>query len=83
MHTATDTETPYQEGISDMRYELRLTAYDALDQVWVSCTVDGTPDTPGLPIERVLVRSTRAQGTGTAVATEWTREALVAMLRAL
>jgi len=66
-----------------MRYELRLTAYDALDQVWITCCVDGRLDLPGSPIERVLVRSTQLQGTGTVEATEWTRKALEEMLRAL
>jgi hypothetical protein len=66
-----------------MRYELRLTAYDMLDQICVSAVVDGTPDAPGMPIERVLVRSAQAQGTGRSEATVWTREALETMLRAL
>lgn len=66
-----------------MRYELRLTAYDMLDQVCISAVVSQTPDNPSGAIERVLVRSTQAQGTGTAEATEWTREALRVMLEAL
>lgn len=66
-----------------MRYELRLTAYDMLDQVQVFASVEGTPDAPGQPIERVLVRSVQLQGTGTGEATEWTRKALLALLEAL
>lgn len=66
-----------------MRYELRLTAYDALDQVVVTAYVVGTLDLPGAPTEKVLVRSAQAQGKGTSEATEWTREALEVMLEAL
>ena len=66
-----------------MRYELRLTAYDMLDQVCVSAVCYGTPDFPDQPIERVLVRSTQVQGTGRESATEWTRTALTVMLEAL
>jgi len=66
-----------------MRYELRLTAYDALDQVMITAQVRGTLDLPGSPTEQVLVRSVQAQGRGTVSATEWTREALEVLLRAL
>lgn len=71
------------DGIPDMRYELRLTAYDMLDQVQITAIVDGCLEGPGAPIQRVLVRSVQAQGKGTESATEWTREALAAMLQAL
>lgn len=66
-----------------MRYELRLTAFDVMDEVWITVTVDGTGDDPQRTIERVLVRSVRAQGTGKGEAIAWTREALAEMLRAL
>lgn len=66
-----------------MRYELRLTAYDALDQVVITAQVRGTLDLPGSPTEQVMVRSVQAQGRGTESATEWTREALETLLRAL
>lgn len=66
-----------------MRYELRLTAYDALDQIVITAQVRGTLDLPGSPTEQVLVRSVQAQGKGTTGATEWTREALQVLLEAL
>lgn len=66
-----------------MRYELRLTAYDMLDQVCVSAMVYETPDRPDCPIELVVTKSVQVQGEGTETATEWTREALIAMLEAL
>jgi hypothetical protein len=66
-----------------MRYELRLTAYDALDLVIVTAVVTGTLELPGAPTEKVLVRSAQAQGKGTTEATVWTREALEVMLAAL
>jgi hypothetical protein len=66
-----------------MRYELRVTAYDALDQVIITATVDGTPELAPHVIERVMVRSVQAQGRGTAEATVWTREALEVLLQAL
>jgi len=66
-----------------MRYELRLTAFDVMDQVWVTVTVQSGADAAERPIELVLARSTQAQGKGTTEATAWTREALEAMLRAL
>jgi len=66
-----------------MRYELRVTAYDALDQIIITAVVNGTPDLAPHIIERVMVRSVQAQGKGTTEATEWSREALETLLRAL
>jgi hypothetical protein len=66
-----------------MRYELRLTAFDMLDQVCVSAVVYETPDDPSAPIERVWANSEIVQGEGCTTATEWTREALLVMLEAL
>lgn len=66
-----------------MRYELRLTAFDMLDMVHVSACCYETPDTPGLPTERVLAMTATARSKGTGTATEWTREALIQMLEAL
>lgn len=66
-----------------MRYELRLTAYDVMDQVWVSTTLHRTPDTPGAPSEIALVLHSQAAGEGEQDPIEWTRDALVCALESL
>ena len=66
-----------------MRYELRLTAYDVLEDVLVSAVVYEKPDDDQKPTERVWATSVQFRGRGTAEATEWTREALLGLLRAL
>jgi len=66
-----------------MRYELRLTAFDMLDQVHVSACVYATPDDPSAPTERAWARTATSRGSGCTEATEWTREVLQTMLAAL
>jgi hypothetical protein len=66
-----------------MRYELRLTAFDMLDQVHVSAACYSTPESPEQPIERVWARTETVQGEGCTTATDWIREALLVMLEVL
>ena len=66
-----------------MRYELRLTAFDMLDQIHVSAVLYGGDAPLGLPTERVWAMTATSRGRGTLEATEWTREALETMLAAL
>jgi hypothetical protein len=66
-----------------MRYELRVSAYDALDTVIWTASVYG----PGLPgsvgSERILWRGESFKGTGESDPEVWARDALVAVLEAL
>jgi hypothetical protein len=59
-----------------MRYELRLTAFDMLDQIHIAAALYATPDDPGAPTERVWARTATSRGSGCTEATEWTREVL-------
>ena len=63
-----------------MRYELRVNAYDALDEVWVSATLLSTePASPELA--RVVHHFlTTVRGTGETDPRLWTRDALLALL---
>lgn len=66
-----------------MRYELRLTCYDMLDQVHISTWLSVlTGDDP--PQHRsVFAISTTVRGSGESDPSVWTRDALVAALEAL
>jgi len=66
-----------------MRFELRVTAYDALDVIMIRGVCDATLDLPNAPTERVWERTAESRGTGTAEATVWIREVLETMLRGL
>lgn len=66
-----------------MRYELRLTAYDVMDEVWVSTSLHETRDMPTRPSRAVLHWQVSVRGTGEQDPTQWTRDALVAALEAL
>lgn len=66
-----------------MRYELRLAAYDMLDQIMIKLDVDCTPDDPDLPTERVLAMTATTRSRGLTEAKEWTREVLDTMLAGL
>lgn len=60
-----------------MRYELRLTAYDVMDQVWVSMSLHQSPDTPGQPSAPLLHWIGQAQGTGESDPRQWAIDALL------
>lgn len=66
-----------------MRYELRVTAYDVMDEVWVSTVLHQTPDIPSGPTELVWALSSTTAGTGVTDPREWARDALVAALEVL
>jgi hypothetical protein len=63
-----------------MRYELRLTAYDMLDQVCVSTALFQTGDIPEERPRAVLHWLSQAQGLGTSDPREWVRDALLCAL---
>lgn len=66
-----------------MRYEVRLSGYDVLDQIWVTLTLHSQQDVAeGIGSALVHV-STTVLGTGEADPREWTRDVLVAALEAL
>jgi len=66
-----------------MRYELRVTAFDMLDQVNVAIVCLEASDIPQVSTTVVLRRVTAVRGTGEQDPEEWTRDALVAALEAL
>jgi len=66
-----------------MRYELRLTAFDMLDQIHISAALYETPDDPNEPSGRVWARTATSRSKGTGTATEWIREVLDTMQSAL
>jgi hypothetical protein len=59
-----------------MRYELRLTAFDMLDQVHIAAALYETPDDPERPTSRVWARTATSRSTGRSEAKEWIREVL-------
>lgn len=66
-----------------MRYELRLNAFDMLDQVHISAALWETPDDPNLPTSRVWARTATTRSTGRSEAREWIREVLDTTIRAV
>lgn len=66
-----------------MRYELRLTAFDMMDQVHVSLALYQTLDLPGATSSLVWARTATSRSRGTPGATTWTREALDTALHAV
>jgi hypothetical protein len=59
-----------------MRYELRLTAFDMLDQIHIAAALYETPDDPDAPTGRVWARTATSRSLGRSEATEWIREVL-------
>ena len=66
-----------------MRYELRLTAYDVMDQVFIVLAVEARESTETHKSDRPLTRTTTVQGTGEDDVLEWARDALVAAVETL
>jgi hypothetical protein len=66
-----------------MRYEARVTAFDVMDDVWVSVTVTGTGDWPADRRGPLVNCRTTVQGTGESDPRAWARDALIAALEAL
>lgn len=66
-----------------MRYELRVTAFDMLDQIHVSTALFSTTDSPELSRAPVLALCSQVPGTGTTDPREWARDALLAALEDL
>lgn len=66
-----------------MRYELRLTAFDMLDQVHIAGTVYMTTDRPGEVSRPVLTWTTTVRGTGQSDLIPWTTDSLIAAMEAL
>lgn len=66
-----------------MRYELRMTAFDMLDQVHVSAACYGTEDGTDPLNGMVWATTVTIRGRGTPTAPEWIREVLEATLAAL
>jgi len=66
-----------------MRYELRLNAFDMLDQVHINGALWETPDDPALPTVRVWAQTATSRSRGTETATDWIREVLDTMREAL
>jgi hypothetical protein len=66
-----------------MRYEMRVTGYDMMDQVHVGVALYRSPGVISELPALVLQTSTQFPGTGTTSTTEWIRDALVALLEDL
>jgi hypothetical protein len=63
-----------------MRYELRVTAYDALDEIWVSAVLMSTEHAGEGGPRAVLHYLTQVRGTGETDPRVWMRDALLALL---
>nr|CRY96853.1 hypothetical protein [uncultured prokaryote] len=66
-----------------MRYQLVVTAYDVMDQVFIAVAVGELGPTETHRSVPPLSRSTTVRGTGESDPTEWARDALVAALEVL
>lgn len=66
-----------------MRYELRMTAFDMMDQIHVALVVMQTSDAPDLTTRAVVKSTTTVRSTGESDPSEWARDALVAALEDL
>jgi len=66
-----------------MRYELRMTAFDCMDQVHVHLSVTATNDDVLATRTLALTSTTTVQGEGESVPSLWARDALVAALESL
>lgn len=66
-----------------MRYELRLTAYDVMDQVHIAGTLYGTQEGPSDVRLPALMWTTAIRGTGQLDPAQWTTDTLIAALEAL
>jgi len=63
-----------------MRYELRVTAYDALDEVWVSAALLSTGNDEAEAPRVVHHWLSTVRGTGEVDPRLWSRDALLALL---
>lgn len=66
-----------------MRYELRVTAFDMLDQIHIAASLYDKPDELGAPSARVWARTATTRSRGISEATEWIREVLDTLGEAL
>ena len=66
-----------------MRYELRVTAYDCLDQIVISTVLSGSSDNLSPTSGESLVLHSSIRGTGQLEPREWARDALLAALEDL
>lgn len=66
-----------------MRYELRMTAYDMLDQVCVALVIWSQPDADVTGQVPVLKAATTVRGSGESDPSAWARDALVSALEIL
>jgi len=66
-----------------MRYEMRVTAYDMLDQVAVAIVVMEAAEVPQFSQQVVLRRLTTVRGEGESDPSAWARDALIAALESL
>jgi len=66
-----------------MRYEIRVTAYDVMDQVWLALALVAQESTETHTSVPLLTRTGTVQGTGETEPTEWARDVLVAALELL
>lgn len=71
------------KGIAQMRYELRLTAFDMLDTVNVAVVILEATDMPRVSTSVVHRSVTTQPGTGESDPLQWARDALVQALEDL
>lgn len=66
-----------------MRYELRVTAFDMLDQVHIVLALMEDSDVPDVKRRTVVTRTTTVRGSGESDPSVWARDALVAAVECL
>lgn len=66
-----------------MRYELRMSAYDVMDQIWVTLSLHSQQDVAEGAADALAHISTTVAGVGESDPREWMRDALVAALEVL
>lgn len=66
-----------------MRYETRITAYDMLDMICISCEMwESRSDSPGRSVAFSTI-GLHLQGEGTSDPQQWLRDVLVGLLETL
>jgi hypothetical protein len=63
-----------------MRYELRVSAYDVMDTIWINCVITSTDSLEKSPPTTVMHIAHQVQGIGESDPRGWLQDVLVALL---